>query len=1017
MTCKKCQKSGLSILLVRPTAVATDPEIAPQGSAAIRTHAGTVSAFGLPPLEAKSKYALRLLRREGYVYVFFPGEKPEGQVGRWLAYRVHDKAALIRQGEFVFEDSSFACDKKVTHPHDMRTICIADPERIATVWVGFSMNWWSDAVKARVARNLKTSGMVELSLGGLPPAHGFAAEAPMLNAHVADYAVQHLKQGGFEEEATPFYPAGNVAAMQAARAMAEVMRKQNDGHQGQPMVVAVPDPVGLAADLNGIRLAVDRVHKQRLLAPEVAWPLASNQLLKGLKEAFEAAAATSTEAYAYGSTSAKKWDAVKDSTYVKEMGYIWESTGGEAEDGSANGRMRQPDNLRQQAGIHRSRIANFNRLWREQVSSQIDEPRRAAWEAAFRKDRHAEAEALAPFERDWLAAMRRRDTLACFEHHFDEDAPNRLTDPVSHGLIYAQESDRIHVPQPLSIQACINDYRDHTMTLPIVDPRAVALRAMVGNQKSVIDQVAAMLDGEWDRSNENNMRDKVVDIFKGMLTASWGRKHSWMVNIVVGLAAGHLAAMAAAVFQGVAALHRQKVLDLPGADELRMKKIVNLSVVEQTLLQAMRTAVDSGQAYLPVVLNEVWDLADVDAHMHSTEHRGFYSDADRRSLLKNRKVNGKVMVKRIWHIGAHDGLLHEVPSERAHAPGSSPRSKGGKELARFDEYARSVNLQQVSPRSRRHLQDHLAAGRANVEAEIQADRRLGYGVAIVQAAGLVWAVRDFWKSFDRPDRRERFDQGLNLFSGLMSFTASLVELRGAAHRSMLARTPNVVDPADRSARATVTAKLANIRIGLAMAGLATGVIDAYMSYRRAEKAQAQGDEVASYLHTLSASAFATQIPVNAAIAADAVSKGASSRLIGAGAQRIAQALVRKGIERGVILVIASMSTAALGAAVVGFATPLGWGLLVVGVVTAVSAAASERNKLQRWVSRSHFGRDRVLAYRSMTEEMWDYDTMGMDFEAMEGNETLRKTKMANARVPAPPPLPSSIDSLGYPELP
>lgn len=1010
MTCKKCEKSGLSILLVRPTAVATDPELAPQGSAALRTHAGTVTAFGLPDLEANSKYALRLLRREGYAYVFFPGEKPAGQVGRWLAYRVHDKAALVQQGEFAFEDSSFACDKKITHPHDVRTICIADPERIATVWVGFSMNWWSDAIKARVTRSLKASGMVELSLSGKPPAHGFAAEASMLNAHVADYAVQHLKHGGFDDEATPFYPAGNVAAMQTARAMAEVMRKQSEGHPGQPMVVAVPDPVGLAADLNGIRLAVDRTHKQKLLAPEVAWPLASNQLLKGLKEAFETAAATSTEAFAYGSTSAKRWDVIKDSIYIREMGYIWEGTGGEAEDGSANGRMRQPDNLRQQAGIHRSRIANFNRLWREQVSSQIDEPRRATWEVAFQKDRHAEAEELAPFERDWLAALRRRDTLAYFDHHFDEDAPNSLTDPVSHGLIYAQESERIHVPQPLSIQACINDYRDHVMTPSITDPRAVAARAMVGNQKSVIDRVAAMLNGEWDRSNENNMRDKVVDIFKGMLTTSWGRKHSWMVNIVMGLAAGHLAAMAAAVFQGVAAVDKRKVLDLPGVDELRVRKLVNLSVVEQALLQAMHTAANRGEAYFPVVINEVWELADADAHMRSRDYRGYYSDADRQGLLKNRRVNGTVTMKRMWLIGAHDGSLREIPSERAHAPGRSPQSKGGAALARFDEYVKSVNLQVLPPQTRRNVQRHLAGERANIKAEIHADRRLGYGVAVVQTAGLVWAMRDFWKSFDRPDRQERFDQGMNLFSGMMSFTASLVDLRAVAYKSMLSKMPNVVDAADRTNRAAITTNLATIRIGLAVAGLATGAIDAYMSYRRAMKARAEGDEMAYMAHLTSQAAFGMQSLVNAAVAADAVSSGASSRAIGVAAQRIAQLVVKRGVERGLIVAIAGMSARALGIAVVGVITPVGWGLLVIGVLLSVTGAVSERNRLQRWASRSYFGKDRILAYRSFSLEMWEYDTMDMDFEAIEASEAKRKASRLGASRNAPPPL--SLDAPG-----
>ena len=1010
MTCKKCEKSGLSILLVRPTAVATDPDIAPQGVAALDAHAATIEAFGLPKLEARSKYALRLLRREGYVYVFFPNKKPEGQIGQWLAYRVHDKGALIPQGEFVFEDSSFACDKKITHPHDARTLCIADPQRIAKVWIGFSMNWWSDKVKAQVAGNLKAAGMVEVDLAEKPPAQGFAAEAPLLNRHVADYALQSLKHGGFDEEATPFYPAGQVSSMQAARVMAEVMRKQSEGHEGQPMVVAVGDAVGLAADLNGIRLSVDRRHKQRLLAPEVAWPLASNQLLKGLKEAFEAAAATGAEAAAYGSTSEKQWDAIKQSAYIREMGYIWESTGGQAQDGSANGRMRQPDNLRQQAGIQRSRIANFDRLWREQVSSQIDEPRRAAWEMAFQKDRRTEAEALAPFERDWLTALRHGVTLDYFKYHFDDEAPNGLNDPVCHGLIYAQESDRIHVPQPLSTQACLDDYCDHVMTPSIADPRAVAARAMVGNQKSVIDRVAAMLDGEWDRSNENNMRDKVVDIFKGMLTMSWGRKHSWMVGIVAGLAAGHLAAMAAAVFQAVAAVDKRKVFDLPGAGELRMRKLVNLGVLEQALLQAMRTAVNRGEAYLPVVINEVWALTDVDAHMRSRDYRGYYSDADRQALLKNQKMNGTVMVKRLWLIGAHDGALHAIPSERAHAPGRSTRSTGGVALARFDEYVKSVNLQTLSPQTRRNVQDHLAADGGNVKAEIHADRRLGYGVAVVQAAGLVWALRDLWKSFAKPDRLERFDQSLNLFGGMVSFTASLVELRAVAYRSMLSKTPNVVNATDRANRAAITTKLANIRIGLAVAGLATGAIDGYMSYRRAVKAKAEGDEAAYMAHLTSQAAFGMQSLFNAVVAADAVSSGASSRAIGAGAQRVAQLIVKRGVERGLLVAIVGMGARALGIAVLGVVTPVGWGLLVIGVLSTVVGTASERNRLQRWADRSYFGKDRLLAYKSCASEMWEYDTMDIDFEAMEANETKRKLNRIGGSGNAPPP--PSLDAPG-----
>lgn len=296
MTCKKCEKSGLSILLVRPTAMAIEPEIAPAGAALLKPHEGTVAALGLPSLK-KSNHALRLLRREGYVYVYFPDEKPVGQIKRWQAWRVHDKGALIQQGDFVFETSEFSCDKKITHPHDVRTLCFAEPERIAKVWVGFSMNWWSDGLKAKVASDLKAAGMVEIDLVSGPPKHGFAAQAALLNRHVADYALQSLKHGGLAEEATPFYAPGQVSPMQAARAMATVMQKQSEGSKGQPMVVAIPDPIGLAADLNGIRMARDKRDKDRLLAPDTAWPLMSNQLLGSLKGAIEASAMASAKAW------------------------------------------------------------------------------------------------------------------------------------------------------------------------------------------------------------------------------------------------------------------------------------------------------------------------------------------------------------------------------------------------------------------------------------------------------------------------------------------------------------------------------------------------------------------------------------------------------------------------------------------------------------------------------------------------------------------------------------------------
>ncbi len=92
------------------------------------------------------------------------------------------------------------------------------------------------------------------------------------------------------------------------------------------MVVPIPDPVGLAADLNGIRTSRDRRDKEALLALDVAWPLMTNQLFSGLKGCFEGTAMAGTRAIADGSTSKKRQDEVKNTAYYREGGYTWSRT-------------------------------------------------------------------------------------------------------------------------------------------------------------------------------------------------------------------------------------------------------------------------------------------------------------------------------------------------------------------------------------------------------------------------------------------------------------------------------------------------------------------------------------------------------------------------------------------------------------------------------------------------------------------------------------------------------------------
>ncbi|MFM9925135.1 T6SS effector BTH_I2691 family protein [Variovorax sp. H27-G14] len=1000
MTCKKCEKTGLSILLVRPTAIGTDPEIAPQGVAALDTHPGTVKAFALPDLKGKTKYALRLLRREGYVYVFFPDEKPTGQIKPWQAYRVYDRAALIPEGEFVFQSSEFACDKKITHPHDVRTICIAEPERIARVWIGFSMNWWSDAIKAQVMENPKAAGMVEVNLTGASPAHGFAAEAELLKQHVADYALQSLAHGGLTEDATPFYPPGDVSASHAARAMAAVMQKQNEGSKGRPMVVAIPDPVGLAADLNGIRMARDKRDKEELLAPHIAWPLMTNQLLSSLKTSIEAGAMAQAKASLGGQMSQARWsEIVKATPNIRAHGYAWAPTEGTAPDGSPNGELRGPDHHARERRADSNGRAEGAAQWRS-IAGQIDAKKRQSWKRQFDAQRCPVADRLALYEDDWLTAAG-APTDGYFTHHFDESDPNKRLAPTSPGAIYAGESHRIHYPQPQSKADCCERYLERLLGKPITDPGSVALRAMFANQKSVIDKVHAMLIGDADRDNENNMRDKSQDIFKAMVTAEWGPKHSWMKALVMGLCAGQLSAIAAAAFQLSISLKWPDGLTLPEKAQKFLKRLPALAVAEQTLLSAMRTAVEGGKPSIPVVIRFEWLMEEVLEYMDKNPVG--YSEADRRAI-RNKRVGSKIVVRQIVMLEAETGNINLIPSETPRMPAASPKTFGGLTQAKFDEQIKATDLQTYDRATVKNIKAYVTKEAIRAEAKgIRTDQLFGGAVMIVQGLGLVWSLRDLLKDLEKGDNSKLLDRFLSVADGGAGVIGGALDLRAAGLQMQMISEHG----AERGmAMSRVSSSLSNLRAGAAMAGMAGGLLNMVMSFRKAVEADQNGDKAAYSAHLVAALAFGLNGAVMTLVYRNIVTRGATNLALGAIAQDVAAKLIKRGASRVFLTVIVGMEAEALALGVASVVSGAALVLLIVGVVATVWAVLAERTELQRWVARGYFGNDTDGRYKDMDRELLQYELlMELVHKPMTDQEIARvlKAHPAPPAVPRPPP--------------
>lgn len=92
--CNTCNKSTLSLLLLRPSPVAKMRELTLPGAEAVASDAAVMAGLLPARLPTESRFALRLLRA-GYVHVYIP--IPPAGVKNWLVYRVTEQADLVEQ--------------------------------------------------------------------------------------------------------------------------------------------------------------------------------------------------------------------------------------------------------------------------------------------------------------------------------------------------------------------------------------------------------------------------------------------------------------------------------------------------------------------------------------------------------------------------------------------------------------------------------------------------------------------------------------------------------------------------------------------------------------------------------------------------------------------------------------------------------------------------------------------------------------------------------------------------------
>jgi hypothetical protein len=391
---------------------------------------------------------------------------------------------------------------------------------------------------------------------------------------------------------------------------------------GKELAVVLADPVGYTAELNELRLKRQTVIEEYLHSKPVQHPLESistvntmRQVLEeeSMKDLMEVVRPIVSSSY-FEKSKEFDDDCVWHPLDAAEKKALLEADSSFAEafmgNISKNDLANNPDPGRVQYPDHHVRV-------KELIDKKVAE----RWEKLSKSFRLSDAQdwykqhqinmqdlhltPLAKYENDWLLASKSPLTIAYFEHHFNENAPNKVEETHCTGLTYCAESFSINQPAPYSKQHANGYLRQH-LDHDEITQNAVALRALFANQKNAFTtafqaltrhkgDLAAVkaadkaLYGESETDNYDGLRDKSYDIMKGIanLTETGVRRYSWLGDMIVFFSGGQLTAISAAIAQAAdhaAGSHGNKPLS--EGLKAQLKKVQNLWLYQHCIKMA-----------------------------------------------------------------------------------------------------------------------------------------------------------------------------------------------------------------------------------------------------------------------------------------------------------------------------------------------------------------------------------------------------------------------------------------------
>jgi hypothetical protein len=941
--CDTCNKSTLSFLFLRPSPIAKAGQLVPPGSARVISDDALTGGLLPERLPTESRFALRLLRA-GYVHVYIPAPPPG--MKHWQVYRVTDQADLVSQDSVWFKQptASIVCPRPDHNAMGLKLLHLPQAHKIKEIWIAYSANLWNDTLRAKNGANPKV--MQQVVLTGSSP-NTFKPTADMLKSRVLECALTQLTVDKAADHDFPFVSvARQVDNLAANLEKAAACHPKTKGHE---LAVVLRDPVGIATELNELRLRRHELGKQEAEKPENAHPLNSSNALMGLKQtvldenlanSFEQVSPLRTKA---AFEHSKEWPAGTEwqaLTTEQRQALIKASSGDNwlisalknpykaVFEQETIGRVIYPD--------HEARAAAWaheqtEKTW-SQFTGKYDEAARQKWMETFEarmKSQHYDP--LAKCEADWIASMQDAHTLSYFQDHFDPADPN---DPLKHhspGMVYAAEVHRAYTPAPQTHDDVLDRYLAQ-FKAPITDDKTVILRAMVGNQHWAISQIASEID--------SNKRDKLFDFMKGLMTkaeeAAHGarrNRYSWMGDVVGGYSLGIWGSAAAALTSAIA----RSPQSIQGWNWL-LNRIQGLGMVRQAVDLALQATLQGGNFRVPVLVKM---RLPIDEAMQLLRDRaGQNLGTTQTQLRRLRRSQGTIELSLLTDSHAVKqarGQLSTLLQDQGAQVkmGGVARAQNvqtaqmldGTAVVTADEFTRLYHQQAtLTSTAAKALKDSLDDMRAVVKG---LDGRLAIGCVVIQTLGLLSNLGNL----NNKDMKEVRDAWYGVSDSAAGMIGGLMEMWVVVYASRMEATVG-------SEIVKQSTKLMGLRVAAFATGMVGGVVNAVHARVKSEDELAKGNKSASNMYFLSSYAFI----------------GTSFTAAGGGVGVFAEWIVARQMGSIAVQRAAATAAARMAAPMLGLSLT-GWGLVLLGagIIFQVGAVILTPTPLQKWVSRSYFG--------------------------------------------------------------